>query len=123
MLTRDDRLLIEKRRKALRFLPLATWLLPALWLVVCVVTFLRYPLIANPWRVLDAIRDRTLDRTSLESLCALTPLVVILLQVVVIAFLVMGLGMLHRERRLLDRLENAGFTPDSSDPRVPADSE
>ena len=121
MLTREDRSMIQKRRRKLRHLRLATWTLPVLWLVVCVATFLNYPLIANPWRVLAAVRDRELDRTSLESLCALTPIAVLLLQFVVIVFVVMGLAMLHRERRLLDRLETADSKQDSSVPTDPAD--
>lgn len=121
MLTRDDWMWIDKRRRKLRYLPLATWLLPLVWLVVCVVSLLRYPLITNPWRVLEAVRDRELDRTALESLCALTPIVVLLLQGVVIVFVVTGLAMLHRERRLLDHLEQAVSGQDSSVRSDPAD--
>ena len=53
----------------------------------------------------------------------LMTIVVLLLQLVVIVFVVMGLSMLHREKRLLDRLERAGSGQDSSDPSDSVDWE
>lgn len=110
MLTQDDRRLIQKRRRVLRHLRMATWLVPVLWLVVCVLTYLRYPLLNDPWALDRALQARELNRASLESLCTMAPLMVLLVQALVIVFIVMGLAMLRRERRLLDLLEREAGT-------------
>ena len=104
MLTTEDRSLIDKRRKLLRHLGLVTWLLPLVWIATCVATWLRYPLLSNPWHLQTAIRDRELARPTLESLCMMAPFLVLLVQMLVIVFIVMGLIMLYRERRWIDRL-------------------
>jgi hypothetical protein len=62
----------------------------------------------NPW-ALHARLSRTgsVGRAELESLAAMTPIVIIVFQLLVIAFIWMGIRMLKRERRLVELVEQA----------------
>jgi hypothetical protein len=113
MLDTDDREMIETRKKALRHLETATWLFPLLWLGTCLWTWLRFPLMNNPWALHDRLSQGSLDKTSLESLAAMTPIVTILSQMLVLAFIWMGIRLLRRERRLVELVEEAHGPVDS----------
>ena len=108
MLSRADREMILKRKRGSRHLDLATWLFPLLWIGTVAWTWLRFPLMSNPW-ALHARLSRTgsVGRAELESLAAMTPIVTLLFQVLVIAFIWMGIRLLKRERRLVELVEQA----------------
>ena len=117
MLEREDRELIESRKRGLRHLDVAVWLFPLLWLGTVAWTWFRFPLLNNPWALHESLsRKGALSRQALESLAAMAPIVTLLLQVLVLAFLWMGLRLLRRERRLITLLERAYGSVDSPPP-------
>ncbi len=105
MLNEADRRLIEKRKRSLRPLKTVTWLLPLIWLAIFVVTAIRYPLLVNPWELNKLIGDRALDREELASLATMSPILFLLVQMLVLAFIAGALGMFHREKRLIAMIE------------------
>ena len=118
MLDPADRAFLEERKNSLRFLDKAVWLFPVLWLLTVIWTWFRYPLMNNPWKLHELLgRKGALSRDDLESLAAMTPIVTMLSQFLVIAFIWMGIRLLKRERRLVALVEeahrSAADTPDS----------
>jgi len=114
MLDAEDRELIEKRKRGLRHLDTALWLFPLLWIGTCVWTWVRFPLMSNPWQLHARLSEGSLDKGSLESLAAMTPIVTILSQLLVLAFIWMGIRLLRRERRLVALVEAAYGPVDSA---------
>jgi hypothetical protein len=107
MLDEDDRRMIEKRRRSLRHLPVALWVVPLVWLGACLWTWFRFPLLNNPWDLHSRLSRGEVGGTMLETLAAMAPVLTLLLQLVVIAFIWMGVRMLQRERRLIQLLDAA----------------
>jgi len=105
MLTDSDRRMIHRRRRSLRSLPTVRWLFPLIWLGACLWTWLRFPLLSNPWALQGHLARRDLSRAGVETLAAMAPVLVLLLQILVIAFIWMGFQMLRRERRLIELLD------------------
>ena len=107
MLDKADQAFIRERKKSLRHLRTAVWLFPLLWLVTVLYTWIRFPLMNNPWALHELLGQRgALDRSSLESLAAMTPIVTMLSQLLVIALIWMGLRLLRREERLVALVED-----------------
>ena len=107
MLDDNDRRMIQKRRRSLRHLPGAVWLFPLIWLLASAWTWVRFPLLCNPWALHGHLSRGDLSRSTVDTLAAMAPVLVLLLQIVVIAFIWMGIRMLRRERRLIHLLEEA----------------
>ncbi len=106
MLDKADLTFLRERKKSLRFLDRALWLFPLLWLGTVLYTWFRFPLMNNPWALHKMLSQKgALDRSSLESLAAMTPIVTMLSQLLVVAFIWMGLRLLLRERRMLALIE------------------
>lgn len=105
MLTEADRQMLAKRKRILRPLKTVTWLLPLIWLAILVVTIIRYPLLTNPWQLNGMIAERALGREELASLATMAPILLILVQMLVLAFIAGGLAMLHREKKLIALIE------------------
>lgn len=107
MLDDNDRRMIQTRRRSLRHLRSAVWLFPLTWLLASLWTWIRFPLLCNPWSLHGHLSRGDLSRSTVDTLAAMAPVLVLLLQIVVIAFIWMGLRMLQRERRLIQLLEEA----------------
>ena len=107
MLNDNDRRMIEKRRRSLKHLPVALWLFPTIWLAACLWTWIRFPLLCNPWALHSRLSRGAVGKSLLETLAAMAPVLTLLLQLVVIAFIWMGVRMLQRERRLIELLDEA----------------
>ena len=105
MLAPQDLHLIEKRRRVLRHLGAATWVLPTIWIGAVLWTLANHPHLNNPMRTVSEIRD--LPWWTVQHLAVMAPVAVVTLQLVVLLFIVMGLLMLRRERRLLQLLDAA----------------
>jgi hypothetical protein len=116
MLDKADTALILERKKSLRHLDKAMWIVPLLWLGTVLWTWFRFPLMNNPWALHERLSHKgSLSRTSLESLAAMTPIVTLLSQFLVLALIWMGLRLLRRERRMVELIEDA-YGPVDPDP-------
>ena len=67
VLEREDRELIESRKRGLRHLDVAVWLFPLLWLGTVAWTWFRFPLLNNPWALHESLsRKGALSRQALR---------------------------------------------------------
>ncbi|MFZ5580887.1 MAG: hypothetical protein ACOZAQ_10570 [Pseudomonadota bacterium] len=77
---------------------IALWLATVAWLVW------RYPLMTNPLHLLRQLEQNALDPTTLSVLAMLTPLLFALVGLLMLFLLMLGLGSLTQEARLLTLL-------------------
>ena len=73
--------------------------------MILVVTAIRYPLLINPWKLNSLVSERALNREELSSLATMAPILVILVQMLVIAFIAGAIAMGYREKKLIDLIE------------------
>lgn len=113
MLSDVERLLLAKRRRAVKHLKIMMWVLPLMWCGIVALTAIRFPLLLNPYRVGELIQSRALGREDLESLALMAPIFSVIVHALVIAYIVGALVMLNRQRRLVEMVDDLAGEDDA----------
>lgn len=107
MLTEADRDYLERRRKSLRHLGLATWALPLFWVFCVVMGAMRFPALINPLAVAEQLDGGVIDWSLIRSLARVAPVLFLSLLLLITGTMFIFLRGAYRERRLLEVVERA----------------
>ena len=107
MLSDEDRAYLERRRKSLRHLGLATWALPLFWVVCVAVGAWRFPALLDPLGIAAQLDGGIVDWSLVRSLARVAPVLFLSLLLLVTGTLYIFLRGAYRERRLLRLVERA----------------
>ena len=97
-LTDNDREFIDRRRRLIRWWPLALLLMVVLLAGTCLFLFIRHPLLANPYFVFDAVQAGTLPLATLQLAAVFLPVVFCLLYSVIAVMLLLLHVTIRNER-------------------------
>ncbi|MDA1196103.1 MAG: hypothetical protein O2894_13110 [Planctomycetota bacterium] len=114
MLTPSDRDLLDRRRKSLRHLKLATWALPVLWVGGVIFALTRFPALVDPVGVSAQLDGGVIDWPLLRALARVAPMLflglLLLVSVTVFIFL-RGAWREHRLLQMVERAERGSVSP------------
>ena len=107
MLTEADRDYLERRRKSLSYLRMATIALPVFWLFCIGVGVWRFPALFDPYSVAKQLDSGQVDWTLIRSLARVAPMLFMSLLLLISGATFIFLRGAHRERRLLELVDRA----------------
>jgi hypothetical protein len=107
MLSEDDLDYLERRRKSLRYLKVATWGLPLLWISCIAFAATRFPALVDPLGISASLDGGIVDWNLVRSLARVTPILFLSLILLITGTVFIFLRAAYRERRLLDLVERA----------------
>jgi hypothetical protein len=105
MLSKSDQAFLRRRRAAARILPAAGALCVSVWLGLWIYLLLNQPLLTNPLYLVEQASSAAPDPNRLALLAGIAPIAVSGLFLTVLAFLLIALGAVLDQRRLLRVLD------------------
>jgi membrane-anchored protein YejM (alkaline phosphatase superfamily) len=104
----SDLKFVERRRRLARSWNLVGTALLLILVGLGATLYFRMPFLANPLRVMDLLKEGTLERSTMELMAAMLPIVVLLCLSVTAIIVVFGFAIFSNERRyiaIIDELE------------------
>ena len=118
MLSEKDNDFLNKRK---RLVATGTFVLGLILVFLCagfVYMFISSPYIANPLHVADAIKQNSIDNSTMIMATILLPIIVIALFVMVVIFVLFGFSIFSNEKRYLSMIEKLQNNQNKSHGRV-----
>lgn len=104
----SDRRFLQRRRRLARSWNLVGAMLLLVLAALTATLFFRVPFLANPLYVIDLLKDGNLERSTMELMAFMLPIVVLLCLAVTAVTVVFGFAFFSNERRylaIIDALE------------------
>lgn len=117
MLTEKDKKALQQRKKLLGALPVFSIAVPALWVAVFVYMWTQHPRLVNPGHVAEGLLQKRFDRSALESMALVAPVMGATLLGMILVVLVFGIVALRRERRWIELIETMSAELDNPGPQ------